>query len=258
MTLVIEYFTHGSIESYVLKEKPGPKACVSFCTDMGNAIEYLHSRMPSIVIHRDIKPANFLLTNSLRVKLGDFGIARAKRTEQQQQGGVSANLSSCSLESMAIGEQQPQDELTSNCGTVRFMAPEVASTDGAKKTTKYSAKADIFSLGMVFYFVWERMLPGIEGHRTPATHFSAIYSGRRPNFHKTPKSVRDIVSTMWRLDPADRPDASYVVDYLNNLRCKNNIVNVNVVLSSRHSESAAARLQTHHHPEFARRHTSTA
>lgn len=121
LTLVIELFSQGSIESYVIREKPGTKLSVAFCVDMGNAIEYLHSRMPSIVIHRDIKPANFLLTNSLRVKLGDFGIARARRSSSG--GGLSTeavtpNTSNCSLESLAAAETRYQspEELTSNCG----------------------------------------------------------------------------------------------------------------------------------------------
>mmetsp|Transcript_18350 Transcript_18350/g.57751 ORF Transcript_18350/g.57751 Transcript_18350/m.57751 type:complete len:392 (+) Transcript_18350:53-1228(+) len=215
LTLVIEYFSAGSIEKYVVKERPGPKLCLSFCVDMAKAIEYLHSRLPSLVIHRDIKPANFLLTNSHRIKLGDFGVARTRRTAPT----MVTHDSDGSLDTMALRESSASDDLTSNCGTVRFMAPEVASTDGAK-TQKYSTRADIFSLGLVYYFVWERLLPGIEGHRTPATHFSAILAGRRPNFHRAPKPVRDLINLMWRLLPVDRPDASHVLDYLNTLKCK--------------------------------------
>ena len=43
---------------------------------MSMAIAYLHGRKPTYLIHRDIKPSNFMLTNSLRVKLGDFGLSR--------------------------------------------------------------------------------------------------------------------------------------------------------------------------------------
>lgn len=228
LTLVMEYFRHGSIEHYVVKEKPNNKLSLSFCSDMGLAIEYLHSRLPSIVIHRDIKPANFLLTNSLRVKLGDFGIARARRLKQVD--------STASLESLDATEVA--EGLTSNCGTVRYMAPEVASTDGAK-TAAYSSKADIFSLGMVYYFVWERSPPSIDNRQTPALHLEALLAGRRPLFHRAPKPLRDLVNCMWRLDPDDRPDASGMLDCLTRFKCRSSLAGGSVVVDTANSSSSA-------------------
>ena len=52
LTLVIELFPEGSVERFVPREKPGQKTSLRFCIDMALAIEYLHSRQPSIVIHR--------------------------------------------------------------------------------------------------------------------------------------------------------------------------------------------------------------
>merc|ERR1719473_1877211 len=175
LTLVIELFPEGSLERFVPREKPGQKTSLRFCIDMALAIEYLHSRQPSIVIHRDIKPANFLLTASLRVKLGDFGIARTRkgkgvdRTRSCESLATMLDSSMHGVSSLGSMEDHAQadaelrvsgDDLTSNCGTVRFMAPEVAAVDGAR-TQAYDSKADIFSLAMVYYFVWERALPGI-------------------------------------------------------------------------------------------------
>uniref|UniRef100_A0A7S3JNG8 Protein kinase domain-containing protein n=1 Tax=Aureoumbra lagunensis TaxID=44058 RepID=A0A7S3JNG8_9STRA len=232
LTLVIEYFPEGSLEQFVLNQKPSAKLSLSFCIDMALAIEYLHSRKPSIVIHRDLKPQNFLLTGSHRVKLGDFGIARARKYIQHNN---EYSRSNCSLDTLDFvpssingneergGSDSPciatEEDLTSNCGTARFMAPEIAAADGSR-TRRYSIKADIYSLALVYYFVWERILPSIEKHNTPPLHLEAIISGKRPNFYRTPKLMRDIISDMWQLNPEARPKASRLLDYLTSLRAK--------------------------------------
>jgi WD40 repeat protein/tRNA A-37 threonylcarbamoyl transferase component Bud32 len=73
------------------------------------------------VVHRDIKPANILLENCVeRVKLTDFGLARAIDDASVTQSGVIA-------------------------GTPQYMAPEQARGEPV------AAPADLFSLGAVLY-----------------------------------------------------------------------------------------------------------
>mmetsp|Transcript_6850 Transcript_6850/g.22194 ORF Transcript_6850/g.22194 Transcript_6850/m.22194 type:complete len:361 (-) Transcript_6850:287-1369(-) len=269
LTLVIELFPEGSVEQFVPREKPNHKLSIRICLDMALAIEYLHSRQPSIIIHRDIKPANFLLTASRRVKLGDFGIARApKQSKSLGNQFVYGSVGSLDLQvsvnsspevatpsrkrlegkagdgesplnspggtptaspSPATGRKawpsddprcvtQPPMEFTSNCGTARYMAPEVAAMDGSKNRV-YTCKADIFSMAMVYYFVLERTPPAIPGHGTPALYLEALNSGKRPAFHRTPKPLRALIDSMWHISAAERPDASEILDYLVGLRC---------------------------------------
>lgn len=73
------------------------------------------------VVHRDIKPANILLENGVaRVRITDFGLARAIDDASLTQSGVVA-------------------------GTPQYMAPEQASGDSIDE------RADLFSLGSVLY-----------------------------------------------------------------------------------------------------------
>ena len=72
------------------------------------------------IVHRDIKPQNIFLNADGRYKLGDFGIAR-----------VAEKTSSA----------------TARIGTYSYMAPEVYLGE------RYGSGADIYSLGMVLYWL---------------------------------------------------------------------------------------------------------
>src|SRR5581483_6609315 len=73
------------------------------------------------LIHRDVKPANILLEGGMeRVKITDFGLARAADDASLSQSGVVA-------------------------GTPHYMAPEQARGEALDH------RADLFSLGSVLY-----------------------------------------------------------------------------------------------------------
>lgn len=82
------------------------------------ALDYAHRQG---VIHRDIKPSNILLTDDMDVKIADFSIAHAARTDTTQ--------------TMPMGF----------VGSPRYMSPEQVHEDVITNQT------DIFSLGIVAY-----------------------------------------------------------------------------------------------------------
>ncbi len=83
------------------------------------SVNYLHKQK---VIHRDLKPNNILITDGMNgrfVKIADFGLATFHEFDGQSH--------------------------TKYKETVRYAAPEVMSS------TKYDTKADIYSLGVILY-----------------------------------------------------------------------------------------------------------
>nr|XP_040032133.1 membrane-associated tyrosine- and threonine-specific cdc2-inhibitory kinase [Gasterosteus aculeatus aculeatus]XP_040032134.1 membrane-associated tyrosine- and threonine-specific cdc2-inhibitory kinase [Gasterosteus aculeatus aculeatus]XP_040032135.1 membrane-associated tyrosine- and threonine-specific cdc2-inhibitory kinase [Gasterosteus aculeatus aculeatus]XP_040032136.1 membrane-associated tyrosine- and threonine-specific cdc2-inhibitory kinase [Gasterosteus aculeatus aculeatus] len=99
---------------------PGPDepAAWAYLCDLLSALQHLHSRG---FVHLDLKPANVLITDSGRLKLGDFGLL------------LELTQSTASAEGKAKDDVQEGDP--------RYMAPELLRG-------KYGPAADVFSLGV--------------------------------------------------------------------------------------------------------------
>ena len=108
---------------YPLKKVLGSSYSEDMVCNLGiqlcNALTACHGEN---IIHRDIKPENILVSGKGAFKLGDFGIAK-------------------------VSEKTGTGTLT---GTYGYMAPEVANRQ------HYGASVDIYSLGMVLYWMMNR------------------------------------------------------------------------------------------------------
>ena len=114
--IVMEYVEGITLKTYI--EKKGQlsfKEAVSIAIQVGRGIEAAHNKG---IIHRDIKPQNIIISTEGKVKVTDFGIARA----------ASSNTISSDV-----------------MGSVHYSSPEQA------RNGFVDGKSDIYSLGIVMY-----------------------------------------------------------------------------------------------------------
>ena len=116
--IVMEYVKGLSLKEILTEDGPLDSDLVAeYSSDITSALAYAHQNG---VVHRDIKPGNILITENGKVKVTDFGIARAGTSESLTQTG-------------------------SVMGTATYFSPEQAqgyNVDG---------RSDIYSLGIVMY-----------------------------------------------------------------------------------------------------------
>ncbi|XP_063078652.1 serine/threonine-protein kinase pdik1l-B-like [Engraulis encrasicolus] len=130
--LVMEYCEGGDLNQYILSHPPDEDRNHTVIKQLSSAMAFLHSLG---IVHRDLKPDNVLVQLTKKgpvVKVADFGLSKM----------AGASLSE--------GETA-RPAFSSTCGSDFYMAPEVWAG------LSYSAQADIFSLGVMFWAVLERI-----------------------------------------------------------------------------------------------------
>jgi serine/threonine-protein kinase len=125
--MTMELLDGRDLEEFCQKETLLPvRQVLDVIIDAAEALDYAHGRG---VVHRDVKPANIMLLKDGRIKVMDFGIAKAVSSSQTKTGII--------------------------LGTPNYMSPEQINgqiMDG---------RSDIFSLGVVFY----QLLTGVSPFR---------------------------------------------------------------------------------------------
>jgi serine/threonine protein kinase/formylglycine-generating enzyme required for sulfatase activity len=156
--LLMEFADGVSLRQLLQTRKIEPEEALAIVPKICEALQYAHDEG---VVHRDIKPENILLDKKGRVKIADFGIAKIVGGEQPRSGaaGSEDSLLTPSL-SPSGGERVPaiagEGPLTQEqvLGTPNYMAPEQV-----EHPQKVDHRADIYSLGVVFYEMLTGELP---------------------------------------------------------------------------------------------------
>lgn len=168
----------------------------SFFKDITSGLNHLHVNN---YIHRDLKPSNCLLHDSgkgLRVLVSDFGEVQVENMVRKSTGAT---------------------------GTISYCAPEVLRREYPSGAYgNFTTKSDIFSLGMILYFLCFARLPyqnanvlnedqeDLNELRDEITSWSGLQEERklRPDL---PEKLYTFLRRLLSLNVADRPSAEDIL-----------------------------------------------
>ncbi|KAI4095599.1 MAG: hypothetical protein LQ344_001530 [Seirophora lacunosa] len=102
------------------------------------------------IVHRDLKPENIFIDSGSNVRIGDFGLARPGEFLQLPLRNIHPNRDSA----------RGHETFTRSVGTTFYVAPEVKSSSAGQGN--YDEKADMFSLGIIFFEMNYRLETGME------------------------------------------------------------------------------------------------
>lgn len=177
-----------------------PEEIYSYFRDITAGLAYLHA---ANYIHRDLKPSNCLL--------------------HDERGKITCLISD-------FGEVQPQNlvrKSTGSTGTISYCAPEVLRQDTTGRYGNFTTKSDIFSLGMILYFMCFGRLPyqaantiheeleDIDMLRAEITDWKGFEDERRER-PELPGKLYTLLKQLLALNPIDRPSANEVLGALKN------------------------------------------
>jgi Tol biopolymer transport system component len=130
--LVLELVEGPTLSGRIAREPIPLDEALPIAKQIAEALEYAHEKG---IIHRDLKPANVKITPEGRVKVLDFGLAKAMASEASGAGRPEASPT-LTMRATVAGVI---------LGTAAYMSPEQARGQEADK------RADIWSFGVLVY-----------------------------------------------------------------------------------------------------------
>ena len=179
--IVMEYVAGETLKKRVQRDGRIPAdEALHIAKEIARALRNAHENN---LVHCDIKPHNILIMPDGRVKVADFGIARAVTSSTVTYNG---NV----------------------IGSVHYFSPEQA------KGTKITPKSDIYSLGVVLYEMLTGSLP-FTGETTVSIALKHLQEEPKPicqHDRTFPPVIEAIVQKTMAKNPVDRPDSGKLIE----------------------------------------------
>ena len=208
--MLFEYMEKGNLEDYITNNHIDYKEKEQIMLSILIGMNYLSSRTPQKILHRDFKPSNILVNKYGEIKICDFGVS--KQLYNKSTEGIKKSMS-CGL--IVSHSPETSDMSLTGIGTVRWAAPELF----IDTTTIYDERCDIYSFGLLAYYIITSELPYSEFKNNLAQIAYAKTTEFRP-FLDHPmiqhnQEILKMIQECTELDPNDRPrDANVIIkDY---------------------------------------------
>ena len=181
--IVMEYANDGDLSKKIKTQKNkiigekyfSEEKIMQYFYQICRGLQYIHSKN---IIHRDIKSQNIFLMKNGKIKIGDFGIAKALTNTK--------------------------NNATTIIGTPYYFSPEIINGE------PYNYKTDIWSLGVVLYEMCCLKLP-FESNNIAQLSIKIMKGKYDPIPNRYSKNMANLIKNMLNIDQKLRPNINEVL-----------------------------------------------
>jgi serine/threonine protein kinase/beta-lactam-binding protein with PASTA domain len=178
--IAMEYLDGRSLKELIVARGPAPiHLAVDYTRQILAAIRFAHRHG---IVHRDIKPHNVLVDGEGRLKVTDFGIARAGVSQMTEAGSI--------------------------IGTAQYLSPEQAKGAPVDQTS------DLYSVGVVLYELLTGEVPfsGDTPVEIAMKHLSTVPEPPSSKRADVPRDLDMVVMRALGKDPSERYQSAEEMD----------------------------------------------